>query len=366
MENFICAIWEGKRFPIGACPYEKGQVLKVDQTCLECSYYQTYLCNPEKSSSKIRCQYLGGKIIEKQDCPLAEENRAEFKLDQIGKCFGCPRKMQMIESDQKVKLQIPKVNPVEFRLRTLVGSKPYHKAFDELKRKIFARKGSILENHDRSLHQTYGEAKGWKRMDYMDIPLAKLKEILDGNINAHEIRFPYPTPRDLTSVFRKDFLSDFRDRWDMEYFFDPSKPYSRDLDPFKSYNRGPVDDFVPLPLELLPAYERLCDKKLLSGRGSPLDDHLKMYVAIDLRYRESVIIEHLRDQIRFHKRVFRLTSPRSDRYPPDRIAAARKLLEEGQTARQISKTMCSEDATRREKKKTQRIIQKAREGIRTV
>jgi hypothetical protein len=60
MENFSCAIDEGKRFKTGPCLYERHKTIEGNRTCSECGYYKSYL-----SPSKIKISGSRGKSPQK-------------------------------------------------------------------------------------------------------------------------------------------------------------------------------------------------------------------------------------------------------------------------------------------------------------
>lgn len=197
----------------------------------------------------------------------------------------------------------------ESRFKELIESKEYRKDFQKLKLEILSTKDFkappkidlkkitqkkpfewsspqfLKVNFEKSLKC------GWKRMDLL--PLAEAQKLLKrGNINNEWVRIP-------------DIYSDFKEKWSLEYFFDPSKAPSQRYDLFKDK-----------PATLKYTFDSSAEK---------------MVIEYDLiRYPEKDRNKAARTLSKIHKHLFGLPE-RIEKYSKVEIAEVRNLINEGMT-----------------------------------
>jgi hypothetical protein len=247
MEYVKCAIYE-KTYKRGSAPCETGGTWEGNSTCPQCSYYRNRLIPPKID------------LRESLKKP-AQGNYANRKLQASNR-------------------------GVEERLSELAFNREYRSDFKKIMGRILSEGKNIPSfSTARAVVLGWEEAKqkGWR--EYLEkyplkLFLEKVKSILKkGNVNEHWIVIP------------KEY-SDFRRRWDLQCFFDPSKPWPEGFNPF--IYRPPV---IPCIGPTNNARSIPIDQRLLVVRHweliNPDDDPYKVFIEIDRRQPRKLIQEKI-------------------------------------------------------------------------
>lgn len=186
---------------------------------------------------------------------------------------------------------------LESRLRELVESTKYQKDFGELKKNLLKSKAEypfIKTDLQKSIEAGV--------MCREHIPLKEIQTLLrTGNINGHFIHI-------------SETYSDFKNKYKLRFFFDPSQPY-------------PEDGFSPFD-----------DKPVTASL--PGDGGTKIQVTVDISYPSRVLVALLQAEIKSLKEMWKLKEERKERYSDDEVHNAKKLMREGLSDIEIFRKIC--------------------------
>lgn len=228
-----------------------------------------------------------------------------------------------------------RIRPLESRLRRLAESRKYQEDFNRLKERILSEGEQLNYRSARLTRIGFDEFKKMGSRNYhRKYPLrpsfAKIKEIIStGNINEQCIVIP-------------EMYSDFKDRWDLESLFDPSKEYSDNVDPFR-YRRPVTPCFMLSRIKnpsqnLIP---KIFDPPILIYRCRPNDhldlrnDHNRMYLEIDRGFKIGPQLREIARHIRYYNRASGIKDQRRERYSDGSISQVRTLMNDGYNRSQI-------------------------------
>jgi hypothetical protein len=172
---------------------------------------------------------------------------------------------------------------IKSRLRELVESTGYQKDFGELKKYLLKAKSEypfVKTDLQKSIEAGV--------MCRSHIPLKNIQSLLKtGNINGHFIQIP-------------EAYSDFKNRYNLRFFFDPAQPYPEDgLSPFDD---KPVTASLP------------------RGGGT------RIPMTIDISYPSRVLEALFKIQIKNFKKMWKLKEERRERYKDSEVYEIKKLI----------------------------------------
>ena len=201
------------------------------------------------------------------------------------------------------------VRPPEARFRELVQSKTYSEEFHELKVKILSIKSDSPEERSTrkwlyffklGVHKT-----GW--MLPSPITIEEAQDILkNGNINEHWVMIP-------------EEYSKFKERWEVEYLFDPHQGYK------KGFN--PIDSRTPVTLVYLAPQDKYKPYKVL--------------LEIDIRHPLIKLASSFKEAIEDHQSTHNLKKRRAERYDDEVVSKVHLLFNQKMGPMEIFKSLYS-------------------------
>lgn len=223
------------------------------------------------------------------------------------------------------------------KISELRKSEDYQKDFEKIKRHILS--GKLKTNEFISAYilrvgpekeqriETWSErVRRTLKAHPLRLPHNRIKEILEhGNINEHFIIIP--------NDFKK-----FKDRWDLDCFFNPSKGFPENFNP--SHYRSPVIPCFPISQKRGFTTDKiweiwkpsdLCYR--MSDFTDPNRDDSKIYLEIDGDSPIEIIKKEVGRAIIAHKKAF----CQVQRYSDKEIIEIRKFINDGMNAVQILK-----------------------------